>query len=459
MQINRYISVTTAGISCSRCGHTGAQELRSGARRPCRHASAGEVRRILALLDDRHRRRMAPHRTFLREVESRNLNGKYRIFLLPDGTFACQCLSFLGSQNVVETTVRDGVSSAACKHIRRNLRALQASEAVRSGRFRPPRRPSDWQKLVMKALAVDPHERLTNDQAYFAIGELLARQGVDYPEFEERMRSQELITLLPVNAFGLEFEGCGIPHHTLAGSLTEAGLPCAAEHYNHQTRSHFKVVHDSSVQGDYPFELVTPKLFGADGFAKVEKLCRVVRGHPGEHANASAGLHVHVDCWNLRIADARRVLEIWHRFQPVIQMLVPPSRRTNGFCMPVADELIRRVRSMRSVGSLQNLGRYHAVNLNAYGMHKTIEFRLHSSTFNPRKITSWVVFVLLLVKAARSGLDPSRFEATWEGLAGAVGLSNGTSLIERAHRYLTRRYRHFTNPLVQAASTEASEAA
>ncbi len=441
MQINESLSVTRAGLLCSRCGLRSAQDLLSGRSSVCRHASAGEVVRILRLLEDLHRRRDVPSREALSTIESQNHNGTYTVSVVGDGSFVCTCFSFLGSRDLVEIDVRPGIRVAACKHIR--SRDAQLVETIQGRTFHAPKAPTDWQKLVFKAFSVEPHERLTSAQAYWAIHDLLEKQGVDYLEFEQRMRTDARTTLLPINAFGVEFEGFGVQSIRLAQALSNSGIPTATEGYNHCTRDHFKVISDSSIRGTDPFELVTPKLFGAVGFDRIRTLCKIAVREGGD-ANASTGLHVHVDAWNCTIRDARNLLAFWHRIQPVVLLLVPPSRRTNHFCKPVTPALVEAVHAMRSVSQLGRIDRYYNLNLAAYARHGTFEFRLHSGSFNADKVVSWAVFVLLTTAAARRGIDPGAVPQTWQGVSEAIGLGSGTSVIRQAHRYLSQRYAHFS---------------
>jgi hypothetical protein len=441
MQINENLSVTRAGLLCSRCGLRTSQDLLTGRQSVCRHATEAEVVRILRLLGDRHRRRDVPTREVLSTVESQNHNGTYQVSVVGDGSFVCTCLSFLGSRDLVEIDARPGVRVAACKHIR--VRESQVVSAVQDRTFSAPKVPTDWQKLVFKAFSIEPHERLTSAQAYWAIHDLLEKQGVDYLEFEQRMRTDVRTTLLPINAFGVEFEGFGVPAVRLAQALSESGIPTATEGYNHSTRDHFKVVSDSSIRGESPFELVTPKLFGAHGFERLRTLCRVVAREGGD-ANVTTGLHVHVDAWNCTIRDARNLLGLWHRIEPVVLLLVPPSRRANSYCKPVTPALVEAVSAMRSISQLGRIDRYHNLNLAAYARHGTFEFRLHSGTFNADKVVSWAVFVLLVTAAGRRGVDATSIPQTWEGVSQAVGLTSGTSVIRQAHRYLSQRYAHFS---------------
>ena len=190
---------------------------------------------------------------------------------------------------------------------------------------------------------------------------------------------------------------------------------------------------------------------GALGFEQLRTLSKVVTRLGGD-ANASTGLHVHVDAWNCTIRDARNLLALWHRIQPVTLMLVPPSRRTNHFAKPVTPELAQAVNAMRSISQLGRIDRYYNLNLSAYARHGTFEFRLHSGSFNADKVVSWAVYVLLVTAAARRGIDPQSVPQTWEGVAEAIGLSSGTSVIRQAHRYLTQRYAHFTRVAADPSS-------
>lgn len=451
MQINERISITRNLVICTLCGPRTAGDLLANRSRVCRHASAEEVRRILALLEEKHRRRNAPARESICTIESGNQNGTYELSVLPDGTFGCTCLSFLGSRDLVSFQVRPGIEAAGCKHVRAKLPALK--RAIRSRSFRKPKSPTDWQKLVLRALSIDPHPDLSDAQAYVAIQDLLQKQGVNYVEFEQRMRQDRKMTLLPINAFGVEFEGTGVTHEVLASSLTDAGLPTVAESYNHQTRTHFKIVMDSSLRGNAPFELVTPKLFAADGFKKIQTLCRTVRGQGG-NSNASCGLHVHVDAWNCPIRIVKRLVALWYRLQPVTLQLVPPSRRTNNFSRPVTPAFVDQVGAMRSISSVRQTERYFNLNLTSYARHGTFEFRLHGGSFNARKVTSWIIYVLLVTAAARNGIDPTSIPQTWPGVAGALGLSTGTSVIRDAYRYLSERHRFFSASAPAAAASD-----
>ena len=56
--------------------------------------------------------------------------------------------------------------------------------------------------------------------------------------------------------FGIEIEAYNCNMERLARELREAGIHVAVEGYNHTTRDHWKLVTDSSLQGNNTFELV-----------------------------------------------------------------------------------------------------------------------------------------------------------------------------------------------------------
>ncbi len=60
--------------------------------------------------------------------------------------------------------------------------------------------------------------------------------------------------------FGVEIEAYNCTCQRLVRELTEAGIEVASERYNHDLRPHWKLVTDSSLNGNDTFELVSPIL-------------------------------------------------------------------------------------------------------------------------------------------------------------------------------------------------------
>ena len=61
--------------------------------------------------------------------------------------------------------------------------------------------------------------------------------------------------------FGIEIEAYNCSRERLARELRESGIEVVVEGYNHTTRPHWKLVTDSSLNGNDTFVLVSPILF------------------------------------------------------------------------------------------------------------------------------------------------------------------------------------------------------
>jgi hypothetical protein len=79
--------------------------------------------------------------------------------------------------------------------------------------------------------------------------------------------------------FGIEIEAFGVNPATLERKLNEAGIETRYEGYNHTTRTYWKIVTDSSLNGHDTFELVSPILNGENGLEQLEKVCRVLKAN------------------------------------------------------------------------------------------------------------------------------------------------------------------------------------
>ncbi|WP_300686606.1 amidoligase family protein [uncultured Bilophila sp.] len=203
--------------------------------------------------------------------------------------------------------------------------------------------------------------------------------------------------------FGIELEMVGITREQAATALTGVGIEVREEGYNHETRSHWKIVSDASVRGG--FELVSPVLRGDAGIEEVRKAATAL-DDMGATANRSCGYHVHLDAADLTASDIRAIVTRYADHESEIDAFMPPSRRgnTNTYCGSVIG--LARSERFRSAGTIRDLanaqgGRYFKVNLQSYYVHKTIEFRQHSGTINAAKITNWVLFLQQFIEACR----------------------------------------------------------
>ena len=164
--------------------------------------------------------------------------------------------------------------------------------------------------------------------------------------------------------FGIEIEAYNCSRERLARELREAGIEVTVEGYNHTTCPYWKLVTDSSLNGNNTFELVSPILVGEVSLRELEKVCWVLE-LCGVKVNDSCGLHVHIDAAGFNMETWRNLALSYKHLEPVIDGFMPASRRDNRYCRGlghVSDEMIR---SARTVDELKGrIGdRYHKVNL------------------------------------------------------------------------------------------------
>jgi carbonic anhydrase/acetyltransferase-like protein (isoleucine patch superfamily) len=241
---------------------------------------------------------------------------------------------------------------------------------------------------------------------------------------------------LPNNRrFGVEIEFHG-SRSEATRALNAAGIECEEEGYNHQHRSHWKIVPDGSVSAGG--ELVSPILRGEDGFSQIRKACQALRAS-GATVSLETGLHVHHDVAGLRVSAFKRMVHNWRDSQDAIDTLVAPSRRGHqNYTSPLTPWDLELVDSLDSMTNARSrLGdhneRFRAFNVQAYGRHGTVEVRQHQGTLNADKIIAWVKFGQAFILAAVDGTD---IEATdGEELLAALG----DHLDSHLRTYLTER--------------------
>jgi len=382
-------------------------------------------------LDHRRRRRNRPTRELVQEIESENCNGRYKLYRNSDGSFSCDCLSFLFQRGI-----QNYRGFASCKHIRNYINDSQIGQVT----FKPP---TEWQKIALKRFGVVPHEKLTDTQAYFIFEDLLRKQGVEYREYEELLLRHSRVNLLPIYSFGVEFEMLIRDKHEIARKMQEAGIPVTITGYDHTLMAKWKIGTDGSLRpenGYQTIELVSPKLFGADGFAQIHKVLQIAK-EVGCKVNRSCGTHVHIDAWNWDRELMLELVKVWAKIEiPFVWYLVSPSRRNNSYCKHIDIDFI-----LDLIERPTSSDRYRSLNLAAFSRHKTVEFRIHNGTTSAKKIIPWIIFLLKLTDAVKRGLRHSDItDTSFNGVMDAIGMdSSATSVIRDARNYLYGRYIHW----------------
>jgi Putative amidoligase enzyme len=218
--------------------------------------------------------------------------------------------------------------------------------------------------------------------------------------------------------FGIEIE-CLIPGLSsatlsavatgLATAITSAGVGCYYAGYSHARTGQWKIVTDSSVSppaGYVGLEIVSPPL-GEEGLAQIEIVGNTLIAM-GARVNKSCGLHVHIGARSLSIPAMKQLAWLYHDYEESIDSLLPPSRRGNGntYCrsvkMTVDREALKRARDITQIQrAISGGSRYVKLNIGAFWKHGTVEFRQHSGTVDPVKMTKWVLFCTQMVDTAK----------------------------------------------------------
>lgn len=215
--------------------------------------------------------------------------------------------------------------------------------------------------------------------------------------------------------FGIEIEAHGCDKGIVARELRNAGINCHYEGYNHDTRSHWKVVTDGSLSGDNTFELVSPILEGENGLQQVRTVSEVLV-RLRVKINRTCGLHVHFDAATMNLPTWKNLLKNYASLESVIDLMMPTSRRgnENKYCksMKIAN-LNTKLNQSTTINQVVSIfpNRYQKVNTQAYTRHKTVEFRQHSGTIEAEKMINWIVFLHNLVDySAANTIENGTFE-------------------------------------------------
>jgi hypothetical protein len=250
--------------------------------------------------------------------------------------------------------------------------------------------------------------------------------------------------------YGVEIEcyrPLNISMAEFARRLTDAGLPCQDEGYNHLLRGHWKIVTDGSLNNAPPghigMEVVSPILQGETDFEKIRTVSSILLAARCR-INKSTGLHVHVGLPRLRnepVGLPMNVLRLYSHYEKVIDSLMPESRRGTMayYAQPIGfGPGLARATTTAALRQAYNVGhmhreRYRKVNLEAVGRHGTLEFRQHAGTIEAEKIINWVTLVLKLMATASTAPALPEGPATLSGLMSFIGANDA------AEAFWTRR--------------------
>ena len=191
-----------------------------------------------------------------------------------------------------------------------------------------------------------------------------------------------------------------------------------SSHLPYEQLGCWKQVHDGSL-GNEGREYVSPILHGDDGFEEIEKFTARLKEW-GYVLRRNCGLHVHIDGRDLGCEEIKLLLKIVRYFEPVIYAMLPNSRRDGTYSVPLEKFPKSRFRiSAKDEDALKRLwygnkernvnlkskyhhSRYYGLNIHSWFFRRSLEFRYHSGTLNPLKITNFITICQSLVDQAKA---------------------------------------------------------
>lgn len=216
----------------------------------------------------------------------------------------------------------------------------------------------------------------------------------------------ETFTASADRTFGVEIEfKSPLTREQIAQQLRNAGIDCQAEGYNHQTRSHWKVIYDASVVNGH--ELVSPPMsFDDSSFRQIEIVCQTLT-ELGARIDKQCGLHVHHDARDLSDRQIVKTVALYAKHEAYFDEILPQSRRgTNNLFLKslnVRGDLKSTVKTITACKTREELkavysDRYYKLNVHSLFRHGTLEFRHHSGTIEAAKIVNWIKITRAMVE-------------------------------------------------------------
>lgn len=218
---------------------------------------------------------------------------------------------------------------------------------------------------------------------------------------------------------GIELELFGRTRPEIEKALNDAGIKSEIQLYNHVTSGVWKIIWDSSVDGEGTeefinlhgekticgIEIVSPVLYGKNGIEELRIVCKVLN-ELGCKTNDTCGLHIHIGLQDLDYNNIKNILVFYHNNQNVIDLLISEDRRGNNsrFCQSLSIEQLEKIRKAKS---MEQIGfycktRHRPVNARSYRRNPTIEFRSHEGTLDFIDIINWVWFIQKLIDYCKS---------------------------------------------------------
>lgn len=182
--------------------------------------------------------------------------------------------------------------------------------------------------------------------------------------------------------------------------------------YYSDTSNAWRIKSDSSVSGNYShgLELVTPVLHGTRDYERLMLVLDAINNIDGITVNRTCGLHVHVGVENWEVSNFKNLVKRYAKFEKALDSVMPNSRRrSNGsYCESnfshsyTLKNIYKEIDKQKTIRQLTDEcahSRYTKLNLQSFWKHGTVEFRHHSGTTNPDKISNWLKVCLAMCEA------------------------------------------------------------
>jgi hypothetical protein len=246
--------------------------------------------------------------------------------------------------------------------------------------------------------------------------------------------------------WGVEIEFKCTDVRAVRDALNNAGVRTETEHYNHQTRNHWKIVSDSSCG----YELVSPPLMGEEGLRELQTALNLLKVHSAVSIDRRCSVHIHHDASDLSVRVLRVAMALYLKYESIIDFMHPRSRRTGntyiGDYYQDKDNQLKRIKKCNSIQGLVSLfgmTRYRKVNLHVLSRYGTVEFRQAGASLNFEKVKHWLVFTQgILRRGIEKGTTFKQGPISWYKLRNALGFGKDDHT-HKALRYLGKRIRHF----------------
>lgn len=227
--------------------------------------------------------------------------------------------------------------------------------------------------------------------------------------------------------FGIEIELTGITRFKAAKTIanyfgtevTESGSFHKQYSVKDNNGNKWRVVYDGSIKAfngrnktsdnEYSVEVVSP-ICGYSDIDDIQKIVRNLRA-AGAIANASCGIHIHINGAPFDATSLRNLTNIMHSKENLIyKALQVDVLREHKYCKKTDEAFLKALNTKKpkTISQIQNLwyegddgssthyhqSRYHCLNLHSLFSKGTIEFRLFNSTTHAGKIKAYIQFCL-----------------------------------------------------------------